>query len=158
MTFKNGIIFFVNKGKLANYFERGYLNYQLEHGRMSQAAFARVLQLSKGYLNQLLEGKRTSMTYHAAVFIADILGDDEILEILSYERSDLAPRKISIDQLSPDLQDRLSRSLEEIQSAISSSGIAPESEEGDTIARSIFEKHGLYITNRTIEDDSSNNS
>ncbi len=158
MNSKNGIIFFVNKGKLANYFERGYLNYQLEHGRMSQAKFAGVLNFSKGYLNQLLEGKRTSMTFHAALFVADVLEDDEILEILGYSRPDNSPRKITLDQLSPDLQDRLSRSLEEIQDAMSSSGIAPESDEGDTIARAIFEKHGLYVTKSTIEEDGSNSS
>lgn len=158
MKIKNGIIYFVNKGRLANYFEKGYLKYQLTHGRMSQAKFASVLNLSKGYLNQLLEGKRTSMTFHAALFAADVLEDDEILEILGYTRPESSPRKITLNQLSPDLQERLSRSLEEIQYAISSSGIEPESEEGDTIARSIFEKHGLYVTKRTIDEDGSNSS
>ena len=158
MNFENGIILFVNKGKLANYFERGYLNYQLSHGRMSQAAFARVLNLSKGYMNQLLEGKRTSMTFHAALYVADMLEDDEILEILGYSRPDNSPRKITLDQLSPYLKDRLSRSLEEIQEAILSSGINPESDEGDTIARSIFEKHGLYVTKSTIDEDGSKSS
>lgn len=158
MNFENGIIYFVNKGRLANYFEKGYLKYQLTHGRMSQAKFAGVLNFSKGYLNQLLEGKRTSMTFHAALYVADVLEDDEILEILGYSRPDNSPRKITLDQLSPYLKDRLSRSLEEIQEAISSSGIKPESDEGDTIARSIFEKHGLYVTKSTIDEDGSNNS
>ncbi len=88
MFTKFGYINFMDKGELADYFERNYLNYQLAHGRLSITKLAEKLHLSKGYLSQLMEGKRTSVTYHTALFVAIIFNDFSIMEILHYEMPD----------------------------------------------------------------------
>jgi hypothetical protein len=81
-----GYIWIVNKGRLANYFERNYLRWQMDHGRITQAKFAKLLHFSPGYLNHLLEGDNKSLSFHAAVYCARLLGDYEIFEILGFER------------------------------------------------------------------------
>jgi transcriptional regulator with XRE-family HTH domain len=86
MLIETGYIRIMNKGKLADYFERNLLQWQIVHGRMTQAKFASLLHISPGYLNHLLEGDNTSLTFHTAIFIARLLGDYEILDILGFER------------------------------------------------------------------------
>lgn len=81
-----GYIQCVDKGRLADYFERGYLEYQLANGRISLTEFAERLKITKGYLSLLMEGKRITLSYHKALFIAETLGDYEILDVLGYER------------------------------------------------------------------------
>lgn len=80
MLTKNWYIYCVNKGKLADYFERNMLLYQLENGSLNQKEMANVLHFSRGYLNQLLEGGRETMSYHAALFCAQVFMDYEIME------------------------------------------------------------------------------
>ena len=116
-------IYTVNgKGKLADYFERNYLKYQMENGRMSLVKFAEILKFSKSFLSQLLEGKRTKMTYHTARFVADTLGDYEIMDILNYERPD--PSDV-VSKYPPAVRSALANAVREIESL----GISPDSDE-----------------------------
>lgn len=85
----------------------------------------------------------------------------EVYDALGLPRpphGDLPLRTIDISQLPRELADRLTSALSEIQSATSSSGIDPESEEGARIASSILSKHGLTLTRITTQEDSSKTS
>jgi len=86
MLTKIGYIYIVDKGRVAAYFERNYLKYQMDNGRISLTKFAEIFRFSRGFLSQLMEGRRTSMTYHTALFVAVTLNDYEIMDILGYER------------------------------------------------------------------------
>lgn len=124
--------------------------------------FAAMLKVPQSLMSQWMKNKGkvpTSKKYIAALINFYGIEVYNVLGIpMPPQPDDLSPRKITLDQLPADLAQRLTAALSEIQSAISSSGIDPESEEGDKIARSIFSKHGLTFINRTTPEQSSNTS
>jgi transcriptional regulator with XRE-family HTH domain len=130
----------VNKGKLADYFEKNYLQYQLKHGRCSQDKYAKLLGFSKGYLNQLLEGKKTTLGYHAALFVARFTEDYEILDILGYDRP-----------VNP-FPSRLSSALESARLKIIEAGISGESPEASMIIDEAMKAAGYRLISTTDKE------
>jgi len=140
------INFVTSKGRLADYFERNYLEYQKKHGLMSLASFSRLLKFSRSYLSQILEGTRTSMSYHTARYVADILQDYEILEILNYDLP--APEeRAPFFGFPPEIIE----ALKSARDKISTLGIADNSPEGKAIYNSAIEKVLKNLTTNTEE-------
>ena len=134
----------MSKGRLADYFERNFLEWQLKHGRTTQAKFAKLLHLSPGYLNYLLEGRRTSVTFHAAIFVADLLNDYEILDILGFEHP------VSSDEFfPPDIRS----ALDDARSKIKALGVAGDSPEAVEIITDALKKVGYALTSSADDPD-----
>ena len=142
MNTKACYIWCVNKGKLADYFEQNFLRWMMAHGRMTQTEFADLLKISKGYLNQLLEGKRTTLSFHAAIYIARLLGDYEILDILGFERP------VDPEMTFPPLEAAALRSAAEI---IKERGLSWNSPEAVGIITDALSKSGSKEIFRTDE-------
>ena len=147
MINKTCYIWYVNKGKLADYFERNYLDYQKNNGRLSLTKWADVLRFSKSYLSQVMNGKNTSMSYHTARYVADVLHDYEILEILGYDLP--AP-----DERAPffGIPPELVAALKSARDTVATLGISDNSPEGKAIYNSEIEK---VLKSRTISTDES---
>ena len=150
MNAKTGYIYFMNKGPLANYFERNYLDYQKAHGRMSLAKWAAILRFSKSFLSQVMNGKIVSMTYHTARYVADVLHDYEILQILGYELPTPEERDPFFGY-PPDFV----KALKSARDKVATLGIADSSPEGAAIYNSEITK---VLNNRTTSTDESGNT
>ncbi len=142
-------IYFVStKGRLADYFERNYLDYQRKHGLMSLTTFAKVLRLSKSYLSQILEGETKSIGFHTARYVADVLHDYEILEILGYPMP--SPEEQSpFFGYPPDIME----ALKSARDKVATKGVADNSPEGRAIYNSEIEKVLKSRTTSTDESD-----
>ena len=141
-----GYNWIVNKGKLADYFERNYLDYQKEHGRMTLTAFADILKFTRSYLSQLMEGRRVSMTFHTASYVAQTLNDYEIMEILGYDNDGISEDPLS--KLPPGLRKTLSSVMQDCRSK----GIALDSE----FAESLFvEAMTEFVKQNKVTDNNS---
>ena len=126
--------------RIADYFNRNYLKWQLANGRASIAAFAEYCFMSKGYMSGLMNGKKSSVSLVLAYQIATKLGDFEILDILNYAR----PDGIFIPASLPsELQERLRLALGEISTTIKAKSLDPESEEAVKLSSDILGKYGL---------------
>lgn len=148
MGFEACYIQFVNKGKLADYFERNFLQYQMSHGRMSLAAMAKELGFSRSFLSQLMNGISTSMTYHKAVFVAGVFNDYSIMDILGYK----APVDESeLETLPP----RLRSALLESRDRIIEAGVSGDSKEAESILIETMAKFGYNLTSQH-DDESAN--
>ncbi len=147
MIIKIGYINLVTtKGPLADYFERNYLDYQRKHGLMSLGTFAKALRFSRAFLSQLLEGKRTSMSYHTARYVADVLHDYEILEILNYPMP-------SVEERDPffGYPPEIVEALKSARDKVATRGVADSSPEGRAIYSSEIEKVLKSLTTSTDE-------
>jgi len=69
---------------LGSWLEHQYLEWQMRHGRISLAKWSDFLGVDKTYLNQLMNGRRASVTMQTAYQIGERLGDFSILEVLGY--------------------------------------------------------------------------
>lgn len=69
---------------LSKWLESKYLEWQMEHGRLSLARWAKFLGVDNTYLNQMMNGKREGTTMQTAYQIGERLNDFSILEILGY--------------------------------------------------------------------------
>lgn len=126
--------------RIADYFNRNYLKWQLANGRASIAAFADYCFMSKGYMSGLMNGKKTNLSMVLAYQIAVKLNDYEILDILNYAR----PDGIFISSSLPsDLQERLRLALGEISATIKAKSLNPESDEALKLTSEILGKFGL---------------
>lgn len=126
--------------RIADYFNRNYLKWQLANGRASVAAFADYCFMSKGYMSGLMNGKKANLSLALAQQIAVKLNDYELLDILDYAR----PDGIFIPSSLPsDLQERLRLALSEISATIKAKSLDPESEEAARLASEILSKYGL---------------
>ncbi len=140
-------IYFVNtKGRLADYFERNYLDYQRKNGLMSLTTFAKVLKFSKSYLSQIMEGKTKSIGYHSARYVADVLRDYEILEILNYPLP-------SAEEMDPffGYPPEIVEALKSARDKVAIRGISDNSPEGRAIYSSEIEKVLKSLTTNTDE-------
>ena len=142
---KTGYICCVNnRGTLADYFERNMLLYQLENGTLTQKEMAQILHFSRGYLNQLLEGGRVKMSYHAALYCAQVFMDYQIMDILGYERPSI-PEAI-LPYPSP-IRLAFAKSVRRAKEL----GITPQSEEFLKILTNEVSKVSPSETSKSIE-------
>lgn len=70
--------------ELSKWLESKYLEWQMEHGRISLAKWSDVLGVDKTYLNQMMNGKREGTTMQTAYQIGERLNDFSILGVLGY--------------------------------------------------------------------------
>ncbi|MEN6522338.1 MAG: hypothetical protein ABFD14_01305 [Anaerolineaceae bacterium] len=129
---------------LAEWFEKDFLQFQLEFGRSSLKKYAEHIQLSQGYVSQLMAGKRTTVSLSKSKEIAEIRHDPTILDIQGYARSD--SQNITIDSLPRKLRERLSFALEEIETTLRTQSIQPDSREGINISSAILKKYGFIVS------------
>ena len=135
--------------RIADYFNRNYLKWQLANGRASIAAFAEYCFMSKGYMSGLMNGKKSSVSLVLAYQIATKLGDFEILDILNYAR----PDGIFIPASLPsELQERLRLALGEISTTIKAKSLDPESDEALKLTSSILARYGLATISSSRKD------
>lgn len=123
----------------------------MKFGMMSQVDFAKVLGISQSYLNQLFQGRHKSINKFTALHIAQVLGDNEILEILGYQPPpvDLRPQSTGKDVLPPEISSALSEAREKISKA----GLIGGSPESIEILNEALKKVGYKLT--SISDDPS---
>ena len=130
----------MEKGELSEYFEKNYLKYQMINGRLSMTKLASIMHFSKGYLSQLMEGKRASVTYHTALFIGVFFNDFSILDILEYEKPD-TQTLAAFMLLSP----RVRQALSEALLKISESGSEFDSPESVALITSKLNEAGIKV-------------
>lgn len=135
----------MEKNPLADWFEKKYLEWQLANGRSSLDEFAKVLQISRGYLSQILNGDKEKIGYKSALIIAKTLKDDSLLELLGYSKPISDPPDIPFDSLPPQLQEKLSAALEEIEQTLKTRSIQPDTPEGLEISLSVLQKFGFSV-------------
>jgi transcriptional regulator with XRE-family HTH domain len=131
----------MNKSELADWFEKKYLEWQLANGRKSLDEFAKVLQISRGYLSQIMNGDKEKIGYKSALIIADVLHDDSLLTILDYERPETQDGLI--ESLPAALRSDLRSALVEIRQTFKEREITSSSEEAEQLAESILKKYGF---------------
>src|SRR5665648_108308 len=98
--------------ELSEWFEKKYLEWQLENGRASLDGFAKLLRISRGYLSQILNGDKEKIGIKSAVLISNILHDDSLLDILGYSKSGFSVSGLEL--LPEEMRKRFSRSIDEI--------------------------------------------
>jgi transcriptional regulator with XRE-family HTH domain len=130
---------------LAIWFEKKFLEWQMEHGRSSLDEFAKVLQISRGYLSQILNGDRETIGMKSAILIANRLNDHSILDILGYSKQDFSSQSIPLESLSEDLRSRLKSALLEIRETVNEKSLDPESPEAKLISEEVLKKHGFIV-------------
>lgn len=137
---------------LEKWMENQFLKWQMEHGRSSLESFAKYLGISRGYVSQIMNGMRTSMSHERALQIAERLDNYSILDILGYA---LPGEKIPRNQLPPDLRERLDCAEEEVNRIFSDRGLTGEMPEAERVAIEIFEKWGFKYISTSDEEDGS---
>lgn len=150
----NCYILDMGKGQLADWFERAYIKYQVRHGRSSLERFADHIGISRGYLSQLLNGTRTTVSKNTAIAISDKLNDYSLLDILGYSRPD--PKPVPFSSLPPEFIKLLEEIDLEIAKTLRERGITEYSAEAESIAREIMEKYGANVISTTKSGKSSN--
>jgi len=117
---------------LAKWFERKYLEYQLEHGLMTLKDFAKILGISRPYLSLILKGERTTLSKEIALNIARVLNDYSLLDLLGYQRP---PRSY----LPEPIKARWEAAIKEIAEVFESTIIEDEL----NVAKEILRRHGI---------------
>lgn len=126
--------------RLGKWFERKYLEYQLQHGLMTLKDFAELLDISRSYLSLILSGERSEISEHVALNIAEVLDDYSLLNILGYKRPPAT-------KLPPGLKASLDAAVDEISRKYTELGITDfSSDEALEIATTILESHGFKHT------------
>jgi hypothetical protein len=124
---------------LAEWFEKAYLQWQLDNGRNSLDSFAEYLGISRGYLSQILNGDKKSVGRNTATVISQKLNDYSLLDILGFAHP---KEKIHIEGYPT-----MSKVLTEAFTIIRERGIEDDSPEAIQIISDIARKHGVDIKN-----------
>ena len=131
----------VNNGALSDYFEGHYADYIKANGRITLTAFAEKFKFTRSYLSNLMEGKNKSMTYHTAFFVAVVLNDFTILDILGYKKPD-TQTLAAFMLLSPNVRQALSEAF----LSISESGTKFDSPESVALIVSKLNESGAKVS------------
>lgn len=129
---------------LSKWFEKKYLEWQLEFGISNISGFAKFLGVSQSYLSQLINGTRKSLSMKTAQSICEKLNDWTLYDILGY-RKDFSSTSIPLESLSGDLRYRLTSALHEIRETVNENSLDPESPEAKTISEEVLKKHGFIV-------------
>lgn len=139
----NCYILGMSKGILSDWFERAFIQFQVENGRSSLDRFADHIGISRGYLSQLLNGYKTTIAKKTAIQISERLNDYSLLDILGYARPE--PKPVPFSSLPPDFIKLLEEIDREIAKTFRERGITEYSEEAEQVAREIMEKYGARV-------------
>lgn len=132
------IICMEEKGPLAEWFEKKYLEWQLENGRKSLDEFSKYLSISRGYVSQIMNGDRKTIGLRSALHIADVLDDTTILDILSYPN----PKEGAV--YIPGYP-HMSKMLTEAFATMRARGVDDDSPEAVQILRETALKYGIEV-------------
>lgn len=135
--------------EISEWFEKKYLEWQLENGRASLDEFAKLLRISRGYLSQILNGDKETIGLKSALMISNILQDDSLLDILGYPRPDYSP--VGLDSLPEEMRNNLVRAIGEIRETFKNSSVDPSSPEGERISVEILKRYG-FIFNTNLNE------
>lgn len=125
---------------LIKWFERKYLEYQMENGLKSLKEFSDIIGISRPYLSLILSGERSEISEHLAMSIAKTLRDYTLLDILGYDR----PPETKIP---PSLKSAFDSAVDEISRKYNELGITDfSSDEAVEIAKDTFVSHGFTFT------------
>lgn len=127
--------------KIKEYFERNYFDWQRIHGRATLTKFAEFLGMSKGNLSNLMNGKRTDISMELSYQVCEKTRDYSLLEILGYA----SPYDIPAAYLPDEIRKIFSFTLQEIEDAIISRNLDPNSEDALALTLSILEKRGFKV-------------
>ena len=117
------------------WFERKYLEWQLENGRSSVESFAKYLGISQPYLTQLMTGIRKGMAPNTAYMVARKLGDYTLLDILGLA--------YPVDDIPPEIANALKEAQMEIIVALKSQNLDVNTPEAKQLTIGILERHGF---------------
>ncbi len=143
----------MNRGELAAWLERKYLEWMLENGRENIDVFAAYLGISQPYLSLIMTGSRKTIGMKTAVKIANKLNDYSILDLLGYERP---LESVPFSSLPPEFVKLLEEIDLEIAKTFRDRGITEYSAEAESIAREIMEKYGARVAS-TMKSGSDSN-
>lgn len=134
------------KPELSKWFEKKYLEWQLENGKASISEFAKFLGLSQGYASQLMNGTRTGMSMKAAQKVCEKLNDWSLYDLLGYKKDN----ETNLDYLPESFRNRLEAASAEVERVLSERGLTGESPEAESIVIEIFEHFGFKYTDTEI--------
>jgi transcriptional regulator with XRE-family HTH domain len=137
------------KSYLSKWLEKKYLEWQLENGKASILEFSEYLDMSQSYVSQIMNSTRETIGMKTAVKIANKLQDNSILDILGYSKLPSDSSNIPFDSLPPQLQEKLSGALEEIEQTLKTRSIQPDSPEGLEISVSVLKKFGFSFNSNS---------
>jgi len=133
------------KTELGKWFERKYLEWQLENGIGSQIDFAAFIGMSRPYLTQILSGKRTTISERAAALAGQRLNDYSIMDICGYTRPE---DSMIAEAYPPEVWERFKAAASEILSEYRARGWDRSSPGAEVLATEIMAKHGFTYSNR----------
>ena len=151
----NCYIVSMDRGELAAWLERKYLEWQLENGRENIDVFANHLGISQPYLSLIMTGTRKSIGMKTALKIARRLNDYSIMDLLGYalpEQRSFIP----FDSLPPEFLARLQSIDSEIKNTLRERAITEYSSEAEEVALEILEKYGAKLISTPKSRKSSN--
>ena len=115
------------------WFERKFLQWQLDNGRDSVENFAKHLGISQPYLTQLMSGKRTGLSIGTTYMICRRLNDYSLLDILGYAYPE--------DNIPPEIAGALKAAQGEMSTQLH--GLDMDDPATRELAIQILEKHGF---------------
>lgn len=134
---------------MSKWFEKKYLEWQLEFGISNLSSFAKHIGVSQSYISQLINGTRKSLSMKTAQSICEKLNDWTLYDILGYRR-DFSSTSIPLESLSDDLRSRLILALHEIRKTVNERSLDPESPEAKTISEEVLKKHGFIVNSNNL--------
>lgn len=135
----------VENKTVSNWFITKYLDWQRENQELnSMAEFARFLGVGDKALNTWMNG-RNNPSYKKALIICERLDDFSLIDLLGYPRPASGVSDVPIDSLPPQLQEKLSAALEEIEQTLKTRSIQPDTPEGLEISLSVLQKFGFSV-------------
>lgn len=128
---------------VASWFRNQFLLYeQRQGGPTTISEFSDWLGLTQPTGSAYMNGTRKP-SYQTAIKICRKLGDWSLFKVLNYS----LPEKVEIplEDLPPDLAERLRDALLELSETIKNNGIAVESDRAAKVSKEILEKHGFIV-------------
>ncbi len=145
------MIYIMTKNDLSDWFEKKYLEWQMQKGRASLTKFSKFLGISKGYLSQILNGETKTIGMKSALQISEKLNDSSLLDILGYSVPDFSPA--GLETLPEELRNNLSRAIGEIREIFKTRAIDSSSPEGELLSAEILKKYGFIYNSNLKEND-----
>jgi len=134
------------KPELSKWFEKKYLEWQLENGKASISEFSELLGFSQSYISQLMNGTRTGMSMKAAQKVCEKLNDWSLYDLLGFKKDN----ETNLDYLPESFRNRLEAASAEAERVLSERGLTGESPEAEEIVIEIFERFGFKYTDTEI--------
>jgi transcriptional regulator with XRE-family HTH domain len=130
---------------ISEWLERKYLEYQMHHGRISLRKFSKILEISPGYLSQLMNGTNSKFSYDVARKICEVVDDWELFDLLNYKKPPEA------DQIPNNFKTRLEKATSETNRVLKERNLTGDMPEAEQVTIEIFERYGFKYTDTQID-------